>query len=107
MPIFLSEERKRNYCRDLARNLPVLRAKLGITQEELSKRLGISRTTLACIESEKKEMSWIAFIALSMLFLKNKKTEIVFKSLDIYDRELIHFLMFEDINKPMTCDSAL
>lgn len=107
MPVFLTEERKRNYCKDLARNLPVLRARLGITQEELSERLGISRTTLASIESEKKEMSWITFIAMSMLFLKNKKTEIVFKSLDIYDRELIHFLMFEDMNKSTTCDSDL
>jgi len=92
----ISEEQKRIYCKSLADNLPVLRAKLNATQEELSERIGVSRTTLACIESGKKEMTWITFIALSMLFLKNKKTEIVFKSLDIYDKQLIDFLMFEE-----------
>lgn len=94
----LSEEQKHLYCQDLARNLPVLRAKLGITQEDLALRLGISRTTLACIESGKNKMTWITFVALSMLFLKNKKTEIVFKSLNIYDQTLINFLMFEDMD---------
>ena len=102
MSTLLSNERKKQYCQKLARSLPVLRARLEITQEELSTRLGVSRTTLACIESGKKEMSWIAFIALSMLFLKNKKSEIVFKSLNIFDKELIDFLMFEDKDKSIS-----
>lgn len=85
MSTLLSNERKKQYCQKLARRLPVLHARLEITQEELSTHLGVSRTTLACIESGKKEMSWIAFIALSMLFLKNKNLKLFFKSLNIFD----------------------
>lgn len=99
MDKFLSDERKKEYCKALAENLPVLRARLGITQNDLAERLGLSRTTIACIESLKKEMSWVVFVALSMLFLKNKKTKTVFKSLDIYDIKLIQYMMFDDIEK--------
>ena len=50
---------------------------------------------LACIETKKKEMSWITFVALALLFLKNENTAPIFKSLNIYDEELDNFLMFE------------
>jgi len=50
---------------------------------------------LACIETKKKEMSWITFVALALLFLKNENTAPIFKSLNIYDEQLDNYLMFE------------
>lgn len=95
MSITLDEKTKKLYCESLAENLPVLRAKLGVNQEQLSKRIGISRNMLAIIETKKKEMSWVTFVALSLLFLKNESTAAVFKSLNIYDKQLDDYLMFE------------
>lgn len=95
MSIILNEQTKKLYCESLAENLPVLRAKLGVSQEELAGRIGISRNMLACIETKKKDMSWITFVALALLFLKNESTAAVFKSLNIYDEDLDNFLMFE------------
>lgn len=95
MSSILDEKSKKLYCEVLAENLPVFRAKLGISQEELSKRVSLSRNMLACIETKKKEMSWITFIALTLLFLKNENTAPILKSLNIYDEHLDDFLMFE------------
>ena len=95
MSITLDEKSKKMYCEALAENLPVFRAKLGVSQEELANRIGLSRNMLACIETKKKEMSWITFVALALLFLKNENTAPIFKSLNIYDEELDNFLMFE------------
>ena len=92
MSIILDEKSKKMYCEALAENLPVFRAKLGVSQEELANRIGLSRNMLACIETKKKEMSWITF---ALLFLKNENTAPIFKSLNIYDEELDNFLMFE------------
>ena len=47
------------------------------------------------MNTKKKEMSWITFVALALLFLKNENTAPIFKSLNIYDEELDNFLMFE------------
>ena len=95
MSMTLDEKSKKMYCEALTENLPVFRAKLGVNQEELASRIGLSRNMLACIETKKKEMSWITFVALALLFLKNENTAPIFKSLNIYDEQLDILLMFE------------
>lgn len=94
MSVIIDKEMKKSYCNALAENLPVLRAKLGASQEELAMRIGLSRNMLACIETKKREMSWITFVAISLLFLQNEKTAPIFQSLNIYDEQLDSFLMF-------------
>lgn len=58
----------------LARELPVLRAKIGITQEELCQAIGITRQTYSLIETRKKAMSQSTYIALVLLFHYNDRT---------------------------------
>ena len=72
-----------------------MRAKLGATQQDLANRIGMSRNMIAQIETGKKEMSWVTFVALSLMFLNNETTAAVFKSLDIFDEKVEKFLMFE------------
>lgn len=91
---FLNEDRKKKYTDILADNLPVLRAKLGISQKQLADRIGMSRNMIARIEIKEKQMSWTTFMALSFLFLKNEKTEPIFKTLNIYDEDLNNYLMY-------------
>lgn len=55
--------------------LPVLRAKLGITQEEISSWIGISRQTYSLIESKKQKMTWVTFLALLAFFENNEGTK--------------------------------
>lgn len=56
----------------LADNLPVLRARLDITQQQLAERLGLARNTITAIEKRKMPLSWVNFVALALLFLRMK-----------------------------------
>ena len=58
----------------LAKELPVLRARIGITQEELCQIIGITRQTYSVIETRKKQMSQSVFISLLLYFHVNEHT---------------------------------
>ena len=70
----LEQERKR-LTEMLTNELPILRARLKISQAELSHRIGISRQTYSLIETNKQEMSWVTFMALIAFFSSNEKTK--------------------------------
>ena len=71
IPGNINIERKQELCRLLALNLPVLRAKANLSQDELADRLGFSRQTISTIEGKKREMQWSTFSALILFFLRN------------------------------------
>ncbi len=58
----------------LTDELPVLRARLKISQDELSRRIGISRQTYSLIETKKQKMTWVTFMAMIAFFENNQKT---------------------------------
>lgn len=58
----------------LTDELPALRAKLGLSQDELSSIVGISRQTYSAIETKKRRMSWNTFLSLILLYGYNEKT---------------------------------
>ena len=65
--------------------LPVLRAKLGISQAELAAAVGISRQTYSAIETKKQPMSWATFLALLAFFENNKETLSVLSSVGFFN----------------------
>ncbi|WP_242985304.1 helix-turn-helix transcriptional regulator [Vallitalea okinawensis] len=85
---------KEQLIKNLTDNLPVLRAKLGITQTELAETIGVSRQTIIAIENGKRKMTWSMFIALTLLFLQNEATSPLLPVVDIYTKELAAFLSF-------------
>lgn len=58
----------------LTEDLPMLRAKLGISQDEISSIIGVSRQTYSSIETKKRRMSWSTYMSLILLFGYNDKT---------------------------------
>ena len=58
----------------LTEELPVLRARIRISQDELSRRIGISRQTYSLIENKKQKMTWVTFMAFIAFFQNNAKT---------------------------------
>ena len=58
----------------LTDELPVLRARLRISQDELSRSIGISRQTYSLIENKKQKMTWVTFMAFIAFFQNNAKT---------------------------------
>lgn len=72
----------------LTHELPVLRARLGISQADISKKIGISRQTYNSIEIKKREMSWTVFVALVAVFQSNQETRQMLSTIDNFDKEI-------------------
>lgn len=66
---------RNNIVELLRKELPVLRAKARISQEDIAEKIGISRQTYSSIETGKREMSWTTFLALIAYFQNNESTK--------------------------------
>lgn len=64
-------------------NLPMLRTRLGLTQEELAEKIGVSRSTVLSIENKKRDMTWNTFLSLMYLFTNNQVTDKLLTVLEI------------------------
>ena len=84
-----TDNRKRLIAR-LTYDLPVLRARLGISQEELATKIGVSRQTYNTIENGKKEMTWTTFMALVAVFQNNLETYKMLKTIEGIEEELVN-----------------
>lgn len=65
------------YCiliKILTDDLPILRAKTGIFQDDILSIIGISRQTYSAIETKKRRMSWNTFLSLKLFYGYNEKT---------------------------------
>lgn len=72
----------------LTTELPILRAKIGVSQDEISSIVGISRQTYSAIETKKRKMSWNTFLSLILVFGGNEKTSPLIENLGIISPEL-------------------
>ena len=84
----LSDEKRSDLIEILTDELPMLRAKIAITQEELCGIIGISRQTYSSIETKKKKMSWNIFLSLIMFFTYNENTASIIESIGVFPNEL-------------------
>lgn len=82
----------------LQNNLSALRAKIGISQEELASIIGVTRQTYYPVESGKKTMTWSMFLALIFVFDAINDTSEMLEELRIYPIDLI--MKFNDQISP-------
>lgn len=71
---FKKYTKERRLINALKNDLPVLRARVGLSQEVLADKIGISRQTYSSIETGKREMAWTTFLALVAFFQNNEQT---------------------------------
>lgn len=76
----------------LTDELPVLRAKIGLSQDELSKIIGVSRQTYSAVETKKRKMSWSTFMTLVLFFEHNENTKEMLNSSGAYSDALEQLL---------------
>ncbi len=72
----------------LIENLPSLRARIGVTQEQLANMIGVSRQTYYSMETRKREMSWTIFLAIVFIFDLFNETSEMLRDLKIYPIDL-------------------
>lgn len=85
----LSEQEKDNYISNLTAELPALRAKLGISQGDLARLIGISRQTLSAIERDERKMSWDTYLSMMFFFDYNKLTHPTIRDVDIFPEAML------------------
>ena len=72
---FVYDKKEKNrLIESLTKNLPVLRAQAEISQEQLALAVSISRQTYSAIETEKRAVSWLVYMAFILYFNSNIKT---------------------------------
>ena len=59
-----------------------------LSDAEFAALIGVSRSTLAAIENHKRPMTWNMFLALLLIFTKNKETDKLLNAMEIYTDEL-------------------
>ena len=91
-----NEINKEKLIKNMTDNLPMLRTRLALTQEELADKIGVSRSTILSIENKKREMTWNTFLSLILLFTKNEATNKLLNILDIYTEEFHDFIKNND-----------
>lgn len=85
----IDQQLKDNYTEVLSENLAPLRAKAGITQEELANLIGISRQTYYALETKKRNLSWSTYLALILFYDTNVNTHIMLRDINAYPSELM------------------
>lgn len=103
MPLDLEESRKNELIDVLSQELVVLRAKSGVSQDELAKSIGISRQTYQTIEAGKRKMTWRTYLALLLFFDYNQMTHDMLRSLKVFPDEL---QCIDRINEEQQCSSS-
>ena len=80
----------------LVDNLPSLRAKMNVSQSELANMIGIGRQTLVAIENKKSKMRWDTFLALVLIFSKDRDASELIKLLGLHLQD-IEIIIQDDI----------
>jgi len=94
----LSEASKNELICKLTEELPVLRAKIALSQEEISEIIGVSRQTYSAIETRRRKMSWNTFLSLILLFDNNDKTKEMLKMVGAFPETLRNLLNVDNRN---------
>ena len=68
--------------------LPILRARIDMTQDEISEIAGLSRQTYSALETRKRKMTWSNFMALLFVFYFNPSTREEIENSGVFPEEL-------------------
>lgn len=88
----LSKEERSKLCQTMAGCLPMLRARLGLSQEDLAQRIEVTRQTISAFESHQRRIPWGMFLAFLMLFTGHPATKRLLDTMEIYTEALEKFL---------------
>ena len=95
---YLSEEEKYALIEKLTPELPLLRTKAEISQEEIANIIGTSRQTYGAIERKARKMSWNTYLSLVWFYDYNRNTHKMIRNMEAFPHELIK--KFNDGDEP-------
>ena len=83
-------EDQKEYLVKMAKNLPVLRAAIRITQRELAAKIGITRQSMMAIETGRRPLQWSTYLALVLVFHHFEDSKNLMESLKLFDAGFIN-----------------
>lgn len=86
----ISAEKKQEYIDKLLPQLSSLRAKAGLSQDELSGLIGVSRQTYCLTETGARGMSWNTYLSIIMFFDYNQRTHDLIRHIGVFPDELFY-----------------
>lgn len=89
--------RQSEFIKEMDRKIRLVRVEFGLTQEQASKVLGISRKTLVEIEMGRRSLGWTGAVAVAAIF---SKSEILASTFGGECQELISAIAFEHSEIP-------
>ena len=103
----LTKYQQARFIDALTSELAPLRAKVGISQGDLSTLIGVSRQTYSAIECGKRKMSWNTYLSLVLFYDYNKATHQMLRNMNAFPVELVrNFNDGEDITERSTTTIA-
>ena len=85
----LTKYQQARFIDALTSELAPLRAKVGISQGDLSTLIGVSRQTYSAIECGKRKMSWNTYLSLVLFYDYNKATHQMLRNMNAFPVELV------------------
>ena len=85
-------DERRTYTEKLADKLPTLRKELGVSQQVLADKAGLSRSTITKVEGKRQTLIWSTFLALFLIFKENSETAKLLKAFEIDTDDVNAFL---------------
>ncbi|MCL2820406.1 MAG: hypothetical protein FWD38_06195 [Oscillospiraceae bacterium] len=77
------------YLSEMVKHLPVLRASIRTTQQELATKIGITRQSMMAIETGKRALQWTNYLALVLVFHQYEDSKRLIESLELFDANMI------------------
>ena len=88
----IDSAKKEQYIDRMVSNLPVLRAKLKLTQRDLADMIGVSHYSISGMEKGQRKMTWNTFMSVLPVFMGNEETLMLLRLFGIYTDELEKFM---------------
>lgn len=85
----LSEKEKNELLSRFVNELPVLRTKLGLSQDDMANLIGVSRQTYSSIETQKRKMSWSLYLSMILIFDYNEQTHDLIHDAKLFPQKLL------------------
>ena len=86
----ISKAKKQEYIDRLLPHLASLRARAGLSQDELAGLVGVSRQTYCLAESGARSLSWNTYLSIVMFFDYNCKTHDLLRGIGAFPEDLFY-----------------
>ncbi len=94
----LTAAERKTYIAELKKELPFLRLKAGISQDDIASVIGVSRQTYGAIERGDRPMGWNTYLSLIFFFDNKEETHDLVRGTNAFPHKFIEGINVEDLS---------